>query len=148
MTEPVHPNSKQFLWASLFILVVSAAYLYAFPQLARMARGAIMDGLNTTILRECSIPLPEISEQQRIAARLAKADRLCQTRRYALELTDNFLDAVFRQLFGSRLRAGPFRMFGELVKITGGGTPAREHPEFYKGRIPWLTSKDMKGDYI
>jgi hypothetical protein len=35
-----------------------------------------------------------------------------------------------------------------MVKITGGGTPARERPEYYQGRIPWLTSKDMKGDYI
>jgi len=117
-------------------------------QLARMARGAIMEGLNTTILRECSIPLPEMSEQQQTAARLEQAERLCRTRRYALELTDTFLPAAFRQVFDTQLEAGPFREFGELVKITGGGTPAREHPEFYQGRIPWLTSKDMKGDYI
>ncbi len=69
-------------------------------QLARMARGAIMEGLNTTILRECSIPLPEISEQQRIAGRLEQADRLRHTRRYALELTDTFLPAAFLELFG------------------------------------------------
>jgi type I restriction enzyme S subunit len=117
-------------------------------QLTRMARGAIMEGLNTTILRECSIPLPEMSEQQRIAGRLDQADGLCRTRRYALEIIATFLPAAFRQLFGPRLKAGPFRAFGELVKITGGGTPAREHREFFQGRIPWLTSKDMKGDYI
>jgi len=117
-------------------------------QLARMARGAIMEGLNTTILRECSIPLPKMTEQQKIVGQLEQADRLVRTRRYALELTDTFLPAVFRQLFGPRLKAGPFLAFGELVKITGGGTPAREHTEFYQGRIPWLTSKDMKGDYI
>jgi type I restriction enzyme S subunit len=69
-------------------------------QLARMARGAIMDGLNTTILRECSIPLPEISEQRRIAGQLEQADRLRRTRRYALELTDTFLPAAFLDLFG------------------------------------------------
>lgn len=69
-------------------------------QLARMARGAIMEGLNTTILRECSIPLPELPEQQRIAALLGQADRLRNTRRYALELTDNFLPAAFVELFG------------------------------------------------
>jgi type I restriction enzyme S subunit len=117
-------------------------------QLARMARGSIMEGLNTTILRECSIPLPKMYEQRRIAGRLEQVNRLCRTRRYALALTDTFLHAAFRQLFGPRLKAGPFFAFGELVKITGGGTPARERPEFYQGRIPWLTSKDMKADYI
>lgn len=69
-------------------------------QLARMARGAIMDGLNTTILRACSIPLPEISEQQRIADLLAQVDRLRETRRYTLELTDTFPSAAFLELFG------------------------------------------------
>ncbi|MGA2979476.1 MAG: restriction endonuclease subunit S [Terriglobales bacterium] len=69
-------------------------------QLGRMARGAIMEGLNTTILRECSIPLPEMSEQRRTAGRLEQADRLAHTRRYALELTDTFLPAAFLELFG------------------------------------------------
>jgi len=66
----------------------------------------------------------------------------------ALELSDIFLPAAFLKLFGPRLKEGPFRAFGELVRITGGGTPARDNPEFYEGQIPWLTSKDMKGDYI
>jgi type I restriction enzyme S subunit len=69
-------------------------------QLARMSRGAIMEGLNTKILRECSIPLPRISEQRRIAQDLQQANRLCRTRRYALELTDSFLPAAFLKLFG------------------------------------------------
>lgn len=69
-------------------------------QLARMARGAIMEGLNTTILRECSIPLPDVSEQLLIAGRLEQAERLRRTRRYALGLTDTFLPAVFLELFG------------------------------------------------
>lgn len=101
-----------------------------------------------SFLETADIPLPEVSEQQRIVRRLEQADRLRRTRRYALDLADTFLPAAFRQIFGSRLQTGPFRAFGELVKITGGGTPARERSEFYQGRIPWLTSKDMKGDYI
>jgi type I restriction enzyme S subunit len=121
--------------------------LVAF-QLTQMARGSIMEGLNTTILRECLIPLPDTSEQQRIAERLGEADQIIRMRRYALELTDTFFPAAFHELFGPRLKAGPFLAFGNLVKITGGGTPARERPEYFQGRVPWLTSKDMKGDYI
>lgn len=60
-----------------------------------------MEGLNTTILRECSIPLPDLSEQRRIAGQLEQADRLRGTRRYALELTDTFLPAAFLRLFGA-----------------------------------------------
>ncbi|MFN8940775.1 MAG: restriction endonuclease subunit S [Acidobacteriota bacterium] len=60
-----------------------------------------MEGLNTKILRECSIPLPEISEQRRIAEQLEQADRQRRTRRYALELTDTLLPAAFNKLFGA-----------------------------------------------
>jgi len=116
--------------------------------LTRLNKSAAVPGLNRDDAYEQYIFFPDVPEQARIAALLDQADRLVRTRRYTLELTDTFLSAAFLELFGPRLKAGTFGAFGELVKITGGGTPARERPEFYKGRIPWLTSKDMRGDYI
>ena len=111
-------------------------------------RGGTQQNISGEFLKDYEISLPGLAEQQWIAKRLEQADQLVRTCRYALELTDTVLPATFRQLFGPRLKAGPFLAFGELVEITGGGTPARDRPEFYQGRIPWLTSKDMKGDYI
>ena len=49
---------------------------------------------------DIEVPLPSLSEQRRIARQLEQADRLCRTRRYALELTDTFLPAAFIELFG------------------------------------------------
>jgi len=46
------------------------------------------------------IPLPPLPEQQRIAAVLAKADRLRRQRRYARHLSDTYLQSVFLQMFG------------------------------------------------
>ncbi len=71
-------------------------------QLNRMARGAIMDGLNTTILKDCTVPLPTLDEQKRIAALLDKADRLRRSRRYAQELSDGFLQSVFLEMFQTK----------------------------------------------
>lgn len=75
-------------------------------QLKRMARGAIMEGLNTSILKECVIPLPELPEQKRIAALLKKTDWMRRTRRYARRLGDTFLQSVFLEMFGE-LRLNP-----------------------------------------
>lgn len=36
---------------------------------------------------------------------------------------------------------------GEVVDIYGGGTPSREHPEYYNGRIPWASVKDLGGGF-
>lgn len=33
---------------------------------------------------------------------------------------------------------------GHLVRTMGGGTPSKERPEFWAGRIPWVSPKDMK----
>jgi len=67
--------------------------------LQKMSRGAIMEGLNTTILKECSLPLPPIPEQKRITSILEKADRLRRLHRYALELSSKYLQAVFLEMF-------------------------------------------------
>jgi type I restriction enzyme S subunit len=65
-----------------------------------------------------------------------------------MELSSSLLGTIFRDLFEERLTKGPFKCLGDLVEISGGGTPSRARPEYFQGRIPWLTSKDMRGDYI
>jgi len=50
-------------------------------------------------LLDLCVELPPLPEQRRIAGVLDQADRLRRTRRYALELSDNFLKAVFLEMF-------------------------------------------------
>lgn len=69
-------------------------------QIERKARGAIMSGLNTTILKECTIPLPPLPVQMRLVAILEKADAAREKRRQSLALTDQFLQSAFLEMFG------------------------------------------------
>jgi type I restriction enzyme S subunit len=80
-------------------------YFWRFPptrQLAavNMTGSAGQKRVPASFLETADIPLPEVSEQRRIAAQLERADRLRRTRRYALELTDTLLPAAFLELFG------------------------------------------------
>lgn len=105
--------------------------------------------LSSEELKAEEIQLPELPEQKRIAALLEKADRLRRTRRYARQLSDTFLQSVFLEMFGGSFQRDESKTrFGDLVKITGGGTPSRDIAAYFTGTIPWLTSKDMRGDYI
>ena len=63
-------------------------------------RGATVGGISQDFSEQVEIPLPDLTEQRRIAGALEEADRLRRTRRYALELTDTFLPAAFLELFG------------------------------------------------
>ena len=69
-------------------------------QINRAVRGAAQGGVNSTTLSSLHLSLPSLPDQQRIAGQLEQADRLRRTRRYALKLSDTFLPAAFRQLFG------------------------------------------------
>jgi type I restriction enzyme S subunit len=57
--------------------------------------------LSSEELKDYEIPLPSLSDQQRIAGQLEQVDRLRRTRRYTLELSDTFLPAAFLQLVGA-----------------------------------------------
>jgi type I restriction enzyme S subunit len=118
------------------------------PRIAALGKGSTFEAINRDDLEDLELPLPDLPEQQRIAGILGRADRLRRTRRYAFNLSGTFLPAAFLELFGDRFHRGPFHRFGDLVRITGGGTPSRNRPEYFQGHFPWLTSKDMRGDYI
>jgi type I restriction enzyme, S subunit len=83
-----------------------------------------MEGLNTTILRACSIPLPSMAEQLRIATILDQANRLRRMCRYALQMCDEFLPATFVKMFGDPHRnplKWPMNPLGDLSeRITVG----------------------------
>ena len=105
-------------------------------------------GLNTTILRECSIPLPNLSEQQRITRRLNHADRLHRIRRYALELSDTLLPAAFIEIFGDPVQNTKGWPVSELEKLAsverGKFTPRpRNDPSYYDGRFPFIQTGDI-----
>ncbi len=94
---PILPNEgkldRTYLWAYLH---TSEFVDWASSQVS----GANLPRLDPKLLADHPIPFPPLPEQRRIAALLAKADRLRRLRRNALELGEGFLQAVFLEMFG------------------------------------------------
>lgn len=96
------------------------ALKFVTPSIIAKGRGATFAEVNKEMMEEVQIPYCELSEQQRIAGVLEQADRLCRTRRYALELSDTFLPAAFQEFFGdprTNRWSFPVRAAGELFHI-------------------------------
>ncbi len=94
------------------------------PQLAQLGQGSTFEAVGKKELEDIEIPLPPLAEQQRIAGILARADRLRQLRRYALQLSDGYLQAVFLQLFGDPVTnpmGWEIRPLGDLIISFEGG---------------------------
>jgi type I restriction enzyme S subunit len=54
-------------------------------------------------------------------------------------------------MFGDSLKKNsrvPILPLGEVVDLGSGATPSKEHPEFWNGRTPWVSPKDMKAEEI
>jgi len=67
---------------------------------SELAAGAVVKNLNTELVKSVEVPLPPLAEQKRIAAILDKADAIRRKRQQAIQLADDFLRAVFLQMFG------------------------------------------------
>jgi len=70
------------------------------PQIIARGRGATFLEVSKEIIEDFPIPLPPLPKQKRIANTLEQADHLLRLRRYALELSDNYLQSVFLEMFG------------------------------------------------
>ncbi len=107
------------------------------PKLAQLSNGSTFDAISRDDLENILVPLPSLSEQKRIAAILAKTDRLRRLRRYALELSGTYLQSVFLEMFGdpeTNSKNYPTVRLSEHISLTGGY--AFKSEDFVNAGIP------------
>ncbi|MGR4057019.1 restriction endonuclease subunit S [Pseudomonas aeruginosa] len=84
----------------------SPSYLYhflcspVFKNWTSASSGANIKNIRVSELAEFQVPLPPLPEQKHIAAILDKADAIRRKRQQAIQLADDFLRAVFLDMFG------------------------------------------------
>ena len=80
-------------------------YLFYFmrfyePKWTQVSTGSTFDAISRDDIESIDMPILSLSEQKRVATILEKADRLRRQRRYALELSDTYVQTVFLEMFG------------------------------------------------
>ena len=131
----------------------SPSYLYhflcspVFKVWTRASSGANIKNIRVSELAEFQVPLPSLPEQKRIAAILDKAYAIRRKRRQAIQLADDFLRAVFLDMFGDPVtnpKGWKTACLEELVKVVSGATPSKSNDAYWAGEFPWVSPKDMK----
>jgi type I restriction enzyme S subunit len=92
------------------------------------------------------ILLPPLAEQKRIAAIAQKADRLRRTRRYALQLSDTYLQSLFLEMFGDPVtnpKGWDRARVADLGNVQTGNTPSRTESDNYGNYIEWIKSDNI-----
>lgn len=140
---------------------VSASYLYhflsspGFRNWTRSSSGANIKNIRISELAEFEIPLPPLSEQKRIAAILDKADAIRRKRQQAIQLADEFLRAVFLDMFGDPVtnpKGWEVKSVADLIQDgvilqVQDGNHGNDHPkvsDFSEDGIPFVTANVVR----
>lgn len=98
-----------------------------FRYLRDRCTGATIPHINKTVLCELSIPILPLKVQKHIVARLDAADQLRRKRKQAIALLDEYLKAVFLEMFGDPVvnpNGWKVKILKDLtIKIGSGATP-------------------------
>jgi type I restriction enzyme S subunit len=123
---------------------------YALLQfdLTRLNKSSAVPGLNREDAYEQRIAYSELSEQRWTADLLDKADRLCRTRRYILELSTSFEKSAWVELFGSPFKA--FKRFPtyELGEVTKFIDYRGISPNKVSAGVRLVTARNVKRGYF
>lgn len=126
------------------------SYFFKSPkywyQITNMANGAAQPGVNSSKLKKLEIPLPPLAEQKRIAAILDKADAIRRKRQQAIQLADEFLRAIFLDMFGdpySNQKGWEVLPLYELGRTITGSTPPSKKEGMWGDEIPFITPGDL-----
>lgn len=111
-----------------------------FHDLNSYISGGTRGKLTKGILENIPVLLPVNSEQKKIAEILSSVDEEVQKVEEIISKTEELKRGLMKKSF---TKGKEYKLNDLCVKITGGGTPARNTKEYWGGDIPWVTVKDL-----
>jgi type I restriction enzyme, S subunit len=113
------------------------ALLSKVPEFLRNAVGGAQPNINQGMVKDTRISLPSLAEQERIAAILDRTEDLRRKRQQSIQLTDEFLRAVFLDMFGDPIvntKSWETCPLGDIFNLSSGRSliakDMDEHGEF------------------
>lgn len=117
------------------------------------SQGVAQKNLSTEWLKSYDLPLYSLSKQNEITKILDNVRNTTILKEQEIQKYDELIKARFIEMFGEPVNNDKVWVKDSVERlcreIYGGGTPSKSHPEYYEGgKIPWITSKDMKTDIL
>jgi type I restriction enzyme S subunit len=110
-------------------------------QILKDFRGSAQGGITTGFVSKVKLPLPPLAVQQQIAAILEKADAAREKRRQANQLTEQFLQSAFLEMFDAR-KHRIVKLQDVCTRITDG---THKTPNYIESGVPFVSVKDVRG---
>lgn len=119
-------------------------YLINSMDLSGYITGSAQPKLSQANLNAVTLQLPHISEQKKIVAILGTLDDKIELNNKINENLERQATALFNSLYDqAETEVG----FTDVIQILGGGTPKTGESEYWGGKIPFFTPKDVGFPY-
>ena len=138
------------------------------PTVKQMGQSGLgMFHMTKSGMEKFPIALPPPSEQTKIASILSGVDALIESTQKTIEKTERLKKGLMQKLLTEGISHTKFKKvkwpFGKEIEIpeewewselgkegnlSSGATPSRNHPEYYKGSIPWVSSGELDYNII
>ena len=119
----IHDEHSVFNKDYLYYLLSSPVMYSRFEQLAV---GGVVNNLNTSLVKNVIVPIPDKQTQQDIALELDKINELIDIKNKQLQDLVNIGQGMFYELFGDPVineKGWPVNKLGDLCSIERGGSP-------------------------
>lgn len=113
---------------------------------------AIANVASVKVLKEIKIPIPPVSEQQRIVSKLdllfEKIDKSIALHQKNMHEANLFMGSVLNDVFGEMEAQYEKRTLESFnKKMSSGGTPSRKEKKYWDGSIEWFSSGELNQLY-
>ena len=123
-------------------------------QIEAVTAGSTQKVINTKAIGELVVPKPNILEQQKIASALTSIDNLISSLGRLIEKKKNVKQGTMQQLLTGKTRLKGFsepwveKIISDIATTSSGGTPSRNIPNYYNGKIKWFTTSELQDNYL
>lgn len=104
------------------------------------------------LLKEITIPVPPLSQQQSIVAELDNINNLINIKKAQLDEYDKLAQSIFYEMFGDPIdnpKKWEVKKLGDEFDVSSGGTPSTKNPEYWDGGdISWIGSNMCQNKVI
>jgi type I restriction enzyme S subunit len=139
----IHPQPSAIYPKFAFYYCMSSEYRRS---LASVLNGININNLKWSDLSKFPIPVPPLSEQQRIVSELDLLSSIIEKKKAQLKEYDQLAQSIFYDMFGDPVaneKGWEVVKLGELTEVGTGSTPDRKNESYYLGNNPWIKSTEV-----
>lgn len=121
-------------------------YGIRFLHLGENYSGAAIPHIYFKVYKNRTLDFPELAEQKHRSIVLNKIQDAINVKEKQLFELENIIQSEFVEMFGENpVESGKWKVekLEDISTVQTGGTPSRNHPEYFEGNIPWVTTANL-----